>query len=879
MGNEETKGYNPKDFEESYYKIWEERGYFEIDGNVAIQKENHNFAIMLPPPNVTGNLHIGHALNHTLIDIIARYKRMDGFKTLWQPGTDHAGIATQNVVEKRLLKEGVAKEDLGRERFLEKVWEWKEKSGGTILKQMRKLGASCAWSRTRFTMDDGLKKSVAHAFVRLYNEGYIVQGNYMVNWCTHDGALSDIEVEYEQNHGKLYHLRYFFKESSDSLAGKNYIVVATTRPETFFGDTAVMVNPEDERYKNLIGKSLLLPLSGREIRIIADSHVDMEFGTGMVKVTPAHDPNDYEVGKKHNLDFITVFDKNGILNSYAGEFEGRERLEVREEIVARLDELGFLEKIDEHENQVGKCYRCGNVVEPYISKQWFVKKEVAQKAIERINSGEARFYPAQWKNNYNAWMRELRDWCISRQLWWGHQIPVYYCECGKQWASEESPKECPECNGKNFTQDPDVLDTWFSSALWPFSTLGWGDNGEESQWHQSDSRDFYPNSLLITGFDILFFWVARMLMMGEYFMGNLPFKDIYLHALVRDENGQKMSKSKGNVIDPLELIEKYGCDATRFSLAILCAQGRDVRLNSQQFEISKNFANKLYNATNFLLLNANKFDTLENLEPKTPLGKYMTSRFNLCVKELRECLDSYRFNDGATVLYRFLWGEFCDWGIELSKASKEAIIELGAIFRESMKLLHPYMPFISEHLYQKLGGGELTSQSSIMVERFPEIGKRDSEIEASFEVIIDAIISARRLKATLELANQKIPMLYIKAPNSVDERLLSLFIPRLAKVEAISIIENKPNKCVVDVSDRCEVYLPINELDLSPIITRLEKQKEKLNKEREKLESMLNNEKFITNAPANVLAQNKEALENLKERLGKIESELSGIKE
>lgn len=874
MSQEENRGYNPQEIEESYYKIWEERAYFEIEGNRAIQKPAKRFSIMLPPPNVTGNLHIGHALNHTLIDIMTRYKRMDGYQTLWQPGVDHAGIATQNVVEKRLLAQGITKESLGREAFLEKVWEWKEQSGGMILKQMRKLGASPAWSRTRFTMDEGLKKSVARAFVKLYEEGYIVRGNYMVNWCTHDGALSDIEVEYSANKGKLYHLRYFLKDSQD------YIVVATTRPETFFGDTAVMVHPEDERYTHLIGQTLTLPLIGREIKIIADSYVDREFGTGMVKVTPAHDPNDYEVGKRHNLEFITVFDKDGFLNEHAGAFKGLERLEAREAIVAELEKQGYIEKIEEHENQVGQCYRCGNVVEPYISKQWFVKKEVAKKAIERINLDEARFYPAQWKNNYNAWMRELRDWCISRQLWWGHQIPVYYCECGHEWASEETPKSCPKCQGHAFTQDPDVLDTWFSSALWPFSTLGWG-SGEELKnraWNEGDLAAFYPNSLLITGFDILFFWVARMLMMGEHFLENLPFKDIYLHALVRDEAGQKMSKSKGNVIDPLELIEKYGCDATRFSLAILCAQGRDVRLNMQQFEISKNFTNKLYNAANFLLLNAPSFGTLSENRPQTPLGQYMASRFSLAVSEVRECLEGYRFNDGATALYRFLWGEFCDWGIELSKADKEAIPELGAIFREAMKLLHPYMPFISEHLYQKLGGQKLEESDSIMILPYPEANWRDEAIESSFEVIIDAIVSARRLKATLELASQRIPRLFIQTDKRVDEALLARFLPRLAKVESIALVSSKQPGCVVDVGEKCEVSLSVAGLDLQPIITRLEKQQEKLQKEVGKLSGMLNNEKFVANAPANVLEQNRQALADAESKLAKVESELQTLK-
>ena len=528
--------YNPSEIEDKYYKIWEERGYFETDGNKNIQKDDKSFAIMMPPPNVTGSLHIGHALTFTLQDIIVRYKRMDGYKTLWQPGTDHAGIATQNVVEKQLLSEGITKEELGRENFLKRVWKWKEFSGGTIVHQMRKLGVSPAWSRERFTMDEGLKEAVKEAFVHLYNEGMIIQGNYMVNWCTHDGALSDIEVEYEQEEGKLYYIKYPLIDT------KGEVIVATTRPETYFGDTAVMVNPNDDRYKHLIGKKVRLPLIDREVEIIADSYVDMEFGTGVVKVTPAHDPNDYEVGIRHDLEFITVFDEKGILNHYAGEFEGLERLQARDKIVKKLDELGYISKIEPYTHQVGHCYRCKNVVEPYISKQWFVRKEVARKSIEKTYAGFTKFFPSHWINSYKAWMDDLRDWCISRQLWWGHRIPVFYCkDCSHQWADKkDNPASCPKCASDNIYQDPDVLDTWFSSALWAFSPLGWGNNGKcKDKYSENDLKEFYPNSLLITGFDILFFWVARMMMMGEHFMGELPFKHIYLHALVRDEHGQK----------------------------------------------------------------------------------------------------------------------------------------------------------------------------------------------------------------------------------------------------------------------------------------------------------------------------------------------------
>lgn len=871
--------YNPKEIEEKYYRFWEESGYFEINGNEKIQKANKNFCIMLPPPNVTGSLHIGHALNHTLIDIIVRYKRMQGFKTLWQPGLDHAGIATQNVVEKQLLAQGIKKEEIGREAFIQKVWAWKEQSGGMILKQMRKLGSSPAWSRTRFTMDEGLQNAVKEVFVKLYNEGLIIQDKYLVNWCTHDGALSDIEVEYKENNGKLYYLRYFLEDSKD------YIIVATTRPETYFGDTAVMVNPEDSRYSHLIGKKVILPLLNKAIPVIADSHVDMEFGTGAVKVTPAHDTNDYEVGKRHNLEQITIFDKKGILNEFAGEFEGLERLEAREKIITKLQETGFIEKIEDYKNQVGHCYRCGNVVEPYISKQWFLKKEIAAKAIEKINANQSNFFPPQWKNNYNAWMKELRDWCISRQLWWGHQIPVFYCDsCSNKWASAKTQLQCPKCQSTNIHQDPDVLDTWFSSALWAFSTLGYGNGkwGEGTLWQKDDLQNFYPNSLLITGFDILFFWVARMLMMGEHFLLELPFPNIYLHALVRDENGQKMSKSKGNVVDPLELIEKYSADVLRFTLATLCAQGRDVKLSSNQLEISKNFTNKLYNAANFLLLNAQKFPNLSDIQtPKTPLGKYMAELLSKTIQEVHQHLESYRFNDGANALYRFLWGEFCDWGIEFSKADKDSILELGAIFKESMLLLHPYMPFISEYLWHKLDGSTLEESGSIMVKPYPTFAYCDHSNLQIFELISDSIISIRRAKTTIELANQKIPKAYIKSNIVISKDFAPTFVKyvsKLAKVEEIEITSQKIPHCIVDITEKVESYIPIQEINLTPIISRLEKQQEKTQKEIIKLQSMLKNEKFIANAPAQVLETNKKALIEQEEKLIKIQAELKSLK-
>lgn len=874
--SEPSTTYEPHAIEERYYKLWEERGYFEVEGNKAIQKEGKRFSIMLPPPNVTGSLHIGHAFNHTLIDIMTRFKRMDGYKTLWQPGTDHAGIATQNVVEKQLLAQGITKEELGRDKFLEKVWEWKAKSGGTIVGQMRKMGVSPAWSRERFTMDEGLKRAVRKAFLALYKEGLIVRGNYMVNWCTHDGALSDIEVEYEQNKGKLYHLRYFLENSQE------YIVVATTRPETYFGDTAVMVHPEDERYTHLVGKYVTLPLINRRIQIIADSYVDSSFGTGCVKVTPAHDANDYEVGKRHDLEFITIFNEAGFLNDHCGAFAGLERLEARESIVNALENGGFVEKIEDYENQVGHCYRCKNVVEPYISKQWFVKKEIAEGAIEKVNAGLAQFYPAHWINSFNAWMKELRDWCISRQLWWGHQIPVFYCRtCNHEWASEEETQTtCPKCHSADIYQDPDVLDTWFSSGLWPFSTLGWGndDCGKGETWFEEDMAEFYPNSLMITGFDILFFWVARMMFQGESALKELPFKDIYLHALVKDEHGQKMSKSKGNVIDPIDTINSHSADALRFTLAVLAIQGRDIKLSPDKLDQMRNFTNKLFNASKYLLLNANRFEDLDTITIKTELGRYMQSRLHGATKEVREHLETYRFNDAATVLYRFLWNEFCDWGIELSKAQKEAVPELGAIFKEAMKLLHPFMPFITEHLYQTLSNTTLEENTSIMVLPYPANETKDEAIEGLFECIIEAIVSIRRAKATIELGNQRIDLAYIKLNTPQDLSAAVPFIKLLAKCGTVEFVSEKIPDAVRDVSDNLEVFIPLSGIDLSPIIARLEGQAGKLQKEVDKLSGMLSNERFVANAPEAVVAQNKAALAEASDKLAKVTEELGNLR-
>jgi valyl-tRNA synthetase len=867
--------YEPSKIEDNYYKICEDRGYFEIDGNKSIQEEGKNFSIMMPPPNVTGSLHIGHALTFTLQDIITRYKRMDGFKTLWQPGTDHAGIATQNVVEKQLLTEGTTKEELGREKFLERAWLQKETSGGNIVHQMRKLGVTPAWKRERFTMDEGLKEAVKEAFVSLYNDGHITQNNYMVNWCTHDGALSDIEVEHEEVNGKFYHMVYKFAD------GSGEVEVATTRPETYFGDTAIMVHPEDERYSDIIGKEVLLPLTTRKIKVITDSHVDMEFGTGVVKVTPAHDQNDYEVGKRHNLEFINVFDDDGILNEYCGEFAGLERIEARPVIVKALEEAGYIVKIEDHVHQVGHCYRCNNIVEPFISKQWFLSEKIAKSSIDKTKAHN-NFHPQHWINSYTAWMDELRPWCISRQLWWGHRIPVFTCDsCGHEWAdTNDEPGECPKCGHKHITQDPDVLDTWFSSALWAMSPLGWGNNDKLNELYDEvqDMKDFYPNSLLITGFDIMFFWVARMMMMGDHFQGELPFKDIYMHALVRDEHGAKMSKSKGNVIDPLDMVEAHSADIIRFTLAYLAVQGRDIKLGAKNLEQFRNFTNKLYNASNFLTLNVDTFEDLKDIEIKTPLGKYMQSRLAYAVEDVRTSLEAFKFNESASILYKFVWTEFCDWGIEYSKASKESISELGAIFKETLKLVSPFMPFISDYLYHKLSGTSLEEGAdSLMVCNFPKDIKKDEDIEAMFAIIEEAITALRRAKVVIDMGNSKIAKAYIKLDKSIDTSIAKPFIEKLGKVENIEFVDSKVENSITDVSDNLEVYLPTSEIDMQPIIDKLEKQKEKTEKEVNKLNGMLSNERFVANAPEAVVSENKQALADARTKLEKIENELNTI--
>jgi len=703
MSKELAKGYEPHDVEKRWYAEWEAKGYFRAEDTSNLKP----YSIVIPPPNVTGALHMGHALNNTLQDILCRWKRMQGYNVLWMPGTDHAGIATQNVVERQLAAEKQDRHDLGREKFIDRVWRWKAESGGRIISQLKRLGASCDWERERFTMDEGLSRAVRTVFVKLYEDGLIYRDNRLINWCPRcHTALSDIEVEHEDKKGHLWHIRY-------PVAGQpgRFVTVATTRPETMLGDTAVAVHPEDERYLDLVGKSVILPLVNREIPVVADDYVEREFGTGVVKITPAHDFNDFEVGLRHGLDRINVFDESGIINAAGRQYEGLDRFAARQKIVADLEAAGLLEKIDDHALSLGGCYRCKTVVEPYLSLQWYVKvAPLAERALAAVREGKTRIVPKQWENTYYDWMENIRDWCISRQIWWGHRIPAWFCDhCGEIIVGMEDPTHCLKCGSDELRQETDVLDTWFSSALWPFSTMGWPERTPLL-------NTFYPTTCLVTGFDILFFWVARMMMMGLHFMDEVPFTDVYIHALVRDAHGQKMSKSKGNVIDPLTVIDQYGTDAFRFTLAAFAAQGRDIKLAEERIAGYRNFCNKVWNAARFTLMNLEGFDPVGMKLAELPLSegdKWILHRLNETARTVNETLAEYRYNESAMALYQFTWSEFCDWYLELSKQDiyngaperkLTARYVLWYTLENLLRLLHPFMPFITEEIWQALPG-------------------------------------------------------------------------------------------------------------------------------------------------------------------------------
>jgi len=869
------KIYDPKAVESKIYEMWEKGGYFK--GEVSSEKKP--FSIVMPPPNVTGQLHMGHAMDCTLQDILTRYKRMQGYATLWLPGTDHAGIATQIKVEEELrTKEGLSRHDLGRENFLERVWDWKEKYGNRIVEQQKVLGCSCDWDRARFTMDEGCSKAVREVFVSLYEKGLIYKGSRIVNWCPNCvTALSDAEVEYKDKPGNLWHLKYPIEGEED-----RYVIVATTRPETMLGDSGVAVNPNDERYKDIVGKNCILPLMNRAIPIVADEYVDMEFGTGCVKMTPAHDPNDFEVGLRHNLESIRVLDDNGCVNELGGKYQGLERYEARKAIIADLEELGLLEKIEEHQHNVGTCYRCGNDVEPIISAQWFVKMEpLAREAIRVVKDGEIKYVPERFTKNYINWMENLHDWCISRQLWWGHQIPVWYCaDCGHMTCSREDATECEHCHSKNIERDPDVLDTWFSSALWPFSTLGWPEKTPELDfWH--------PTSVLVTGYDIITFWVSRMIFSACEHMKEIPFNTVFIHGLVRDDKGRKMSKSLGNGIDPLEMADKYGADALRFNLITGNSPGNDMRFYIEKTEAMRNFANKIWNASRFVMMNLTieKNELPEHLELE---DKWVLSKLNDLARDVCENLDKYELGIAAAKIYDFIWDTYCDWYIELTKPrlnGDDEAAKIGAqkvllyVLTEVLKLLHPFMPFITEEIFQALPhDGE-----AIMTAKYPEYNAELSfpEDEQNFEMIMEAIKAVRARRAEMNVPNSKKPHLYIATDKTDAFASGEVYISKLAYASEITVTAEAPaslDGMVSVITTDAKMFMPMSELvDLQKERERIMKELENAKKGLEGQIKKLSNESFVSRAPEAVVNAEREKQAKFESLIANLEESLKNL--
>ena len=863
-----AKTYNPAEFEDRLYNEWIEKGYFHAE----IDKNKKPFTIVIPPPNVTGQLHMGHALDETLQDILIRYKRMQGYSALWVPGTDHAGIATQIKVEEELrVNEGLTRYDLGREKFLERVWDWKEKYGSRIINQLKKIGSSCDWDRERFTMDEGCSKAVKEVFVNLYNKGLIYQGSRIINWCPHCiTALSDAEVDHAEQAGHFWHIKYPVKDSDE------FVVIATTRPETLFGDVAVAVNPEDDRYKHIVGKTLVLPLVGREIPVIADEYVDKEFGTGCVKITPAHDPNDFEVGQRHNLEQIKVMNDDATMNAYAGKYEGMDRYDCRKAMIEDLEAQGLLVKIEDHAHNVGQCYRCGTTVEPIISKQWFVKMPpLAGPAIEAVKNDETEFVPEHFEKIYFHWLENIRDWCISRQLWWGHRIPAFYCDdCNEMVVTKEDSAVCPKC-GKPMCQDPDTLDTWFSSALWPFSTLGWPEKTPELEY-------FYPTSVLVTGYDIIPFWVMRMMFSGIEHMNEVPFDKVFIHGLVRDSKGRKMSKSLGNGIDPLEIIDQYGADALRFNLATGNAPGNDMRFYIERVENGRNFANKIWNASRFTMMNLeiteNKLPPVEDLQLE---DKWILSKYNSIVKVVTDNLDKFELGIALSNLYDFIWESFCDWYIELVKprlfdkenpTGKTAQYVLTYVLSHTMQLLHPFMPFITEEIWKHLPNeGE-----SIVISQWPEYDEKLSfpKEEEDMTLIMDAVSAVRNRRAEMNVVPSKKAKVII-VTNKIDVfENGSAFFVKLASASEVTVQTDKSGidaNAVNIVVPSAEIYLPMSELvDKDKELERLNAEKKKLEGEIKRVEGKLNNQGFVAKAPQKVVDEEKAKGEMYKEMLEKV---------
>ncbi len=898
------KTYKPKGVEEKWYAFWSEKNFFSPDLNAS----KPPYSIVIPPPNVTGSLHMGHALNNTLQDILIRWKRMSGYNTLWIVGTDHAGIATQNVVERQLAVEGKSRYDLGREKFIERVWQWRRESGGTIVRQLKRLGASCDWSRERFTMDEGLSRAVREVFVRLYEEGLIYRGNYIINWCPRcKTALSDLEVEHREVEGKLYYIRYPLVGESGGL------IIATTRPETMLGDTAVAVNPTDERYQAFIGKKALLPLMNRELPIIADSRVDKEFGTGALKITPAHDPVDFEIGLTHNLLRVVVIDEDGKMTREAGKYQGLDRFAAREDVLKDLNAEGYLIKTEKYTHAIGHCYRCQTVVEPYLSFQWFVRmKELAEPAIEAVREGRIRIIPSVWEKTYYDWMFHIKDWCISRQIWWGHQIPAWFCQnCQEINVARETPQQCRRCGSSSLVRETDVLDTWFSSALWPFSTLGWPDKTRELEL-------FYPTSVLVTAFDILFFWVARMIMMGLKFCHDVPFRDVYIHALVRDAEGQKMSKSKGNVIDPLQMMDKYGTDAFRFTLAAFAAQGRDIRFSEERTEGYRNFVNKIWNASRFVLMNLKDYppsggaqikgyeaeETGEHRNTETIpaprleyslADRWILSRLQSVIREVNEALTEYKFNEYAHILYQFIWHEFCDWYIELAKPSLHEPTRSGQrmaaqyvlvkVLETALRLLHPVMPFVTEEIWQKLP--HESEAESIMIAPFPTVEPhyQDPEAEQKMGLLMGVIAKVRNIRSEVNLPPATKIELLLRTQNPEVESLLHQYrsyLFTLTRAENIQIGKElvRPEFSATDVYGEVEIFLPLKGLiNITDELNRLHKEVDKIEKEIRRIEVRLSNPEFLSKAPADVVEKEKTRQEEMITTRKKLEGHLQRLKD
>ena len=879
MATEMNKTYNPSEIEDRLYKKWMDKKYFHAE----VDRSKKPFTIVMPPPNITGQLHMGHALDNTLQDILIRFKRMQGYNALWQPGTDHASIATEVKVTNKLREEGIDKEELGREGFLKRTWEWKEEYGGRIVSQLKKLGSSADWDRERFTMDEGCSKAVQEVFIRLYEKGYIYQGSRIINWCpVCQTSISDAEVEYEDQAGHFWHINY------PIVGTDKYIEIATTRPETMLGDTAIAVHPDDERYKDLVGKMVLLPIVNKEIPIVADSYVDKEFGTGAVKITPAHDPNDFEVGKRHNLEEINILNDDGTINENGGKFAGMDRYEARKAIVKELEEGGYLVRIENHEHNVGTHDRCHTTVEPMIKKQWFVKmNEMAKPAIEAVKNGDLRFVPGHFDRTYLHWLENIRDWCISRQLWWGHRIPAYYCDdCGEIVVAKEMPSVCPKCGCTHFTQDEDTLDTWFSSALWPFSTLGWPEKTEDLDY-------FYPTNVLVTGYDIIFFWVIRMVFSGYEQTGKCPFDDVLIHGLVRDEQGRKMSKSLGNGIDPLEIIDQYGADALRLTLVTGNAPGNDMRYSEKKIIASRNFANKVWNASRFMLMNIEKADLSQvSIKDLTPADKWILSKANSLVKEVTENMEKYDFGVAVAKLNDFIWEEFCDWYIEMVKprlyneedtTKAAALFTLKKVLTISLKLLHPYMPFITEEIFCSLQDEE----ESIMVSDWPvfedEFDFKSEENEV--EIIKNAVRNIRNLRADMNVPPSKKASVYVISEKEEVRKVFEdskVFFATLGYASEVHVQADKEGiaeDAVSTVIPDAVIYMPFAELvDVEKEIARLEKEAARLEGEIKRAKGMLSNERFVSKAPAAKVEAEKEKLEKYTSMAAQVAERLSQLK-